>query len=160
MKPVMGRIAPIFSTGFDQAPSSIKLGVAVLIRDDRGWVLLEKRSDCGLWGLPGGRVEPGESIEAAAAREILEETGLTITIEQLIGIYSDPAQHRIIRYPEAIVHSIDIAVAARPVSGHIRLSAESEALEFFALDAIPSDLVPSSHAILADANSETNSQVR
>lgn len=87
---------PIFLTGLDEAPSSIKLGVAVLIRDHHGKVLLEKRSDCGLWGLPGGRIEPGESIEMAACRKILEETGLVIKIENLIGIYSEPNQHRII----------------------------------------------------------------
>lgn len=107
---------PMFLTGSNEAPSRIKLGVAVLIRDPRGWVLLEKRADCGLWGIPGGRIEPGESVETAGLREIYEETGLRVRIESLIGVYSEPGQHRIIQYPEAIVHSIDIAVEARAVT--------------------------------------------
>jgi ADP-ribose pyrophosphatase YjhB (NUDIX family) len=151
---------PLFSTGLDEAPSRIKLGVAVLIRDHRGWVLLEKRSDCGLWGVPGGRIEPGESVETAALREILEETGLVIKIEKLIGVYSDPQQHRIIRYPEAIVHSIDVVVEARAVSGTVQISLESEALEYFSPGDFPSNLVPSSWAILIDAKERISGQVR
>lgn len=151
---------PVFSAGFDEAPSRIKLGVSVLIRDHRGWILLEKRSDCGLWGVPGGRIEPGEAVEAAAQREMFEETGLVIKIEKLIGVYSDPREGRIIRYPEAVVHSIDVAVEARAISGTMRISHESEALEFFASDAVPSELMPSSRAILADAKNSTAGWVR
>ncbi len=55
--------------------TAIKLGVAVLVEDEAGAVLLELRRDCGLWGLVGGRVEPGESVSVAAIRETQEETG-------------------------------------------------------------------------------------
>ena len=54
-------------------------GASVVIVDDDGRVLLVKRGRApqrGRWSVPGGRVEPGESFEAAAAREALEETGL------------------------------------------------------------------------------------
>ena len=44
------------------------LGVGVFVRNEKGQVLLEKRSDCGLWGLPGGRVESWESIRDATVR--------------------------------------------------------------------------------------------
>lgn len=59
------------------------------ITNERGEILLQKRSDKEeLWGLPGGAVEIGESIEEAMIREVKEETGLDVTVEHLIGFYS------------------------------------------------------------------------
>ena len=59
------------------------------ITNEKGEVLLQKRSDTeNIWGLPGGAVEIGESIEETAIREIKEETGLNIKVEYLIGVYS------------------------------------------------------------------------
>ena len=61
------------------------------IRDTQGRVLLVRRSDEeGLWGFPGGAMEPGESAASAAVREVREETGLVVEPVALIGIYSDP----------------------------------------------------------------------
>jgi ADP-ribose pyrophosphatase YjhB (NUDIX family) len=60
---------------------------AVITRAD-GRVLLIQRGNepgRGLWSLPGGRVEPGESDEQAVAREVAEETGLTVTVGELAG---------------------------------------------------------------------------
>jgi 8-oxo-dGTP diphosphatase len=53
-------------------------------------VLIERRYAPPGWALPGGFVEFGETVEQAAAREAKEETGLTVRIEGLLGVYSDP----------------------------------------------------------------------
>lgn len=59
------------------------------ISNEKGEVLLQKRSvDEDLWGLLGGAIEIGESIEEAAIREVKEETGLDIVVDNLIGVYS------------------------------------------------------------------------
>lgn len=132
-------------------PTRIKLGVAVVLRDERGWILLERRSDCQLWGLPGGRIEPGESIREAAAREIKEETGLQIEVGVLIGAYSNPSGGRILRYSDGVVHSIDILLEGVVTGGTLRPSEESECLQFFDPSDLPHDLMGSSEAPVADA---------
>ncbi len=130
----------------------VKVGVGVVIRDQSGRILLEKRRDCGVWGLPGGRVEPGESVMEAAEREIKEETGLSIHVTGLIGVYSDPHE-RIVTYPDNgdVVHLVDIVLDARIVSGTLTCSEESEELRFFDPAALPSEVVPPARRPLSDA---------
>jgi len=133
------------------ANTRVRTGVAIILRDDLGRILLEKRSDCGLWGLPGGRIEPGESIADAAVREMKEDTGLTVNITRLLGVYSGPAD-RIVTYPDdgGVVQLVDILLEATMVSGKLSCSSESEDLQFFEPAALPNDLVPPAKAPLED----------
>jgi len=103
----------------------IKLGVSVLVEDAAGAVLLELRRDCGLWGCVGGRVEPGESVSAAAIRETQEETGLEVALTGLQGIYSEP-QDRIVTYDDNgdERHLVDIIFTGRIVGGGWRAARE------------------------------------
>jgi ADP-ribose pyrophosphatase YjhB (NUDIX family) len=64
-------------------------GVNVVIVQDTK-VLLIKRADAPVWGLPGGAIDEGETVAQAALRETREETGLEVRLEQLVGIYSRP----------------------------------------------------------------------
>ena len=134
------------------ARTPVRIGVGVIVLDEGRRVLLEQRSDCGFWGLPGGRVEPGESIAQTAVREVLEETGLDVEIISLLGIYSDPSEGRLVTYPgESIpVHLVDALFEARITGGSLRRSAESDRLEFFSLAELPQNLVPPAIAALED----------
>lgn len=58
------------------------------ILDDNNRVLLQKRTDKDCWSFPGGVMDLGESFEETAVREVKEETGLEVTVQDLIGIYS------------------------------------------------------------------------
>ena len=69
--------------------------VGAVIKDGQGRLLLIKRGHApgaGLWSLPGGRIEPGETDAEALVRELREETGLVIETGQLIGTVRRPAQ--------------------------------------------------------------------
>ncbi|MCM3342477.1 NUDIX domain-containing protein [Paenibacillus sp. MER TA 81-3] len=68
--------------------SKIIVTAGAIIRDHRGRILMQKRSDYGNWGLPGGGMEPGEAIEETMIREIYEETGLFVEQHELYSIYS------------------------------------------------------------------------
>jgi ADP-ribose pyrophosphatase YjhB (NUDIX family) len=64
-----------------------------VITDETDRLLLIKRRNepgAGLWSLPGGRIEPGETGEQAVAREVLEETGLTVAVGRLLGAVQRP----------------------------------------------------------------------
>lgn len=103
--------------------------------NDEGQVLLQKRGDSGLWGFPGGAIELGESPEAAAIREVREETGLEVTVGSLIGVYTDCQMS----YPNGDqAHSICLAYELRQTGGTLGSDdPETAALRWFSLKEKP-----------------------
>src|SRR5215472_19621 len=93
-----------------------KLTVDAWIRDRRGRLLLVQRGRPpfqGRWGLPGGFCEWKETAEKCCAREAKEETGLTVKVGKLLGVYSKPN-----RDPRG--HNVTVLYEARPVRGKAR----------------------------------------
>ena len=132
------------------AKTRVRIGAGIIVRDAEGRILLERRSDCGWWGVPGGRVEPGESLEQAACREVFEETGLHVRIERLQGIYSGP-ENRIVAYSETdIIHLVDVVLVATIIGGELTISDESSDLQFFPPNALPAEIVPPAILALQD----------
>jgi 8-oxo-dGTP diphosphatase len=108
-----------------------RLGSAVVVRD-RGRVLLGvrgKEPNKGKWVLPGGKIHPFESIEDAAVREALEETGLVVQVEGQLGVWEiiNPPEHRVIVYN-----------LARPVGGALRASSDLDDVRFYGREEIAS----------------------
>ena len=68
------------------AANSIVPAVTAVVVNDRGEILLQKRSDNGLWALPGGAMDIGEFIRETVIREVKEETGLDVEPLGLVGI--------------------------------------------------------------------------
>ncbi|MFZ7104311.1 MAG: NUDIX domain-containing protein [Peptococcaceae bacterium] len=130
----------------------IRPGVAVIIFNDDQQVLLQKRADVGLWGIPSGHVEPGETITEAAVREVFEETGLRIRILRLIGVYSDP-KSQIFRYPDGrITHFVTCCLQGAVTGGQLScLSPESLAVKFFPIHQLPAEMLTMHPQWLSDA---------
>lgn len=113
--------------------AQIRVGCSAIIFDPTGEkILLTRRSDNGEWCLPGGGLDAGESAEEACIREVWEETGLTVEVVRLIGIYTTP--HRIIVYQDGNrFQYISFSFEARIVAGDPGLSDEVTEVGFFPL---------------------------
>jgi ADP-ribose pyrophosphatase YjhB (NUDIX family) len=112
-----------------------------VVFDERGRVLLQRRADFGVWGLPGGAVEVGETLERAVRREVKEETGLDVEVVRLVGAYSEPGQTTV-RYPSGdVVHYVSLTFECRVVGGRPQTDAESTAQAWFAPDVLPADVM-------------------
>ena len=127
----------------------LMVGAATLVVDETGRLLLLKRSDSGCWGPPGGAVEPGENLEAAARREVREETGLELGGLSLSGVYSGPELYY--RYPNGDeVHNVTIVYRAAHPAGEVRLNGEHTDYGWFAPNAIPADISPPIRPVLEE----------
>ena len=129
----------------------LRPSVAAIITNDDGHVLLQRRSDNGLWGLPGGGVEIGESVSTAIVREVREETGLTVQIARLVGVYSDP-RFQVVRYADGnVVHYINTLFVCRIVGGTLQTCEETLDLQFFDPAGLPEGMLASHRIRVQDA---------
>ena len=129
----------------------LRPSVAAIIMNGDGHVLLQRRSDNGLWGLPGGSVEIGESVSTAILREVREETGLTVEIERLVGVYSDP-RFQVFRYAGGnVVHYINTLFVCRIVEGTLQTCEETLELQFFDPAHLPEGMLVSHQIRVQDA---------
>ena len=129
----------------------LRPSVAAIITNDDGHVLLQRRSDNGLWGLPGGGVEIGESVSTAIVREVREETGLTVQIARLVGVYSDP-RFQVVRYADGnVVHYINTLFVCRIVGGTLQTCEETLDLQFFDPAHLPEGMLLSHRIRVQDA---------
>ncbi|SHN35955.1 NUDIX domain-containing protein [Actinacidiphila paucisporea] len=90
-------------------------GASVVVTDDRGRVLLLARADTGGWGLPAGLMDPGESFEDTARREVLEETGLIVGELALLGLFGDALRTWTDRFVDYWATKIGLGGAIRAV---------------------------------------------
>ena len=116
-------------------------GVDAIIHSDAGHLLLIRRSDTGLWGLPGGQLDPLEPPALGLIREVFEETGLKVVPESLLGIFGgNDAFH--VHYPnEDEVDPIVSLFGCRVVGGELRnRDGEATEVRFFPPDDVPTEL--------------------
>lgn len=102
-------------------------GVAAVIRDSEGRVLIERRADNGAWGLPAGAVDPGETPAMAIVREVREETGLDVVPERILAVFGGRRMRT--RYPNGDETEYTVVVFACRIVGGRLAPLDGEALE-------------------------------
>jgi len=123
--------------------NSLVPAASAIVVDDSGRILLQRRRDNGMWALPGGAMNIGESLPECAVRETREETGFDVEITGIVGTYTNP--RHVFAYDDGEVRQeFSICFLARPVAGQLAVSEESTDVRWFQpteVDALP--MVPS-----------------
>ena len=132
------------------------VGCGVLVENEKGQLLLQKRSDTGDWCVPGGALEPGETYVEAATRELSEEVGIKVKDLELFGLYS--GDDRESHYPNGdVVYSLSVIFKTSSYEGQIS-NDDEEVLEhrFFDRKDIPDELFgPDARPIIDWKNGQT-----
>ncbi|MFF5568984.1 NUDIX hydrolase [Streptomyces sp. NPDC012623] len=117
--------------------NSLVPAASVVVVDDAGRVLLQRRVDNGMWALPGGAMHIGESLPDCAVRETHEETGINIEIIGIVGTYTNP--HHVFSYDDGEVRQeFSVCFLGRPASGKLAASEESTDVRWFKSEDIDS----------------------
>lgn len=117
-------------------------GVRAIILNEREEVLLQRRTDMALCGLPSGSVELDEMALDALAREVFEETGLEVRQAEPMALYSGPCQR--FKYPNGDeIQCFSVAFIVREWTGEPKADGvEGSEVRFWPIDELPEDLVP------------------
>jgi 8-oxo-dGTP diphosphatase len=111
----------------------------IVVRED-GRVLVIRRDDNGHWEAPGGVLELDESFEDGVRREVLEETGLAVTVERLTGVYKN------------LTHGIVALVyRCRPADGEPHATEEAREIRWMTKEEVQSAMVPAFAVRVLDA---------
>lgn len=115
----------------------VNIGATIIVTNDKNEILLNLRSDTDTWGIIGGGIELGESLEETAARELWEEAGLKAERFELLDVLS--GRELFFRYPNGDeTYTVIVLYKAVGVSGELRINdGESRCLQFFPLNALP-----------------------
>ncbi|WP_221563025.1 NUDIX hydrolase [Alkalihalobacillus sp. TS-13] len=117
----------------------ILTGSVVLVLNEENELLLQHRRDGG-WGLPGGLMELGESLEDTARREVEEETGLIIGDLELLGVFSGPEYYFKVSNGDEL-YSVTAVYVTKDVKGKLKVDqSESYEVKYFNLDRLPEDV--------------------
>ncbi|MEW1830717.1 NUDIX domain-containing protein [Streptomyces sp. NPDC088196] len=132
--------------------NSVVPSVTAVVRDDAGRLLLIHKTDNDLWALPGGGHDIGERVADTVVREVREETGIDVEVDNIVGLYTDP-QH-VLAYDDGEVRQqFSICFRAHPVGGSLRTSSESKEVRWIdpadldGLDIHPSMMLRIQHGL-------------
>jgi 8-oxo-dGTP diphosphatase len=116
------------------------VSVAGVVVDEAGRVLVIQRRDNARWEAPGGILERDETFEEGVAREVAEETGMTVEVDRLTGVYKNMARGIV-----ALVYR------CHPIAGSAHATSESVAVEWISPDEVAARLIPAYAVRVLDA---------
>lgn len=116
------------------------VSVAGVVVNERNEVLVIKRRDNGQWEPPGGILELGETFEQGVQREVLEETGVSVTVDRLTGVYKNMARG-----------IVALVFRCTPKAGIPTSTPEAAAVQWASLPAVADAMDPAYAVRIADA---------
>lgn len=128
----------------------VMTAASALILNDKNQLLLQRRSDNGMWAYPGGSMELGESFEECARREAYEETGLNCLELKFFTTASGKDMHFI--YPNGDeIYSAEVAFICEKYEGSLKLEdGEASEQRFFDLDKLPEGITPNNVGVIKE----------
>jgi len=117
-------------------PVTPLVGCDVFVLNEKSEVLLIQRADNGLWALPGGCHDLGETPQACAQRECKEESGYDVKVTDLLGVYSSN-RYEYVNYPWKDNEFCHLFFRAQLIGGESQTSSESTQVRWFAESALP-----------------------
>jgi ADP-ribose pyrophosphatase YjhB (NUDIX family) len=134
--------------------NSLVVAVSAVVLNESGEILMIERTDSGKWSIPGGGMEPGETVTAAVRRELLEETGYKVRVDRLVGVFADP--EHIIEFSDGEVRQeFSICFRGAVVGGRPRTSSESSQVVWLSqANLVDHDIHPSIHRRIEAALTE------
>ena len=132
----MGRRIDYLNDHAAPEANSLVPSVNVGVTNDRGELLLIRRTDNENWAMPGGAMDIGETIAEAGVRETREETGIDCEVIRLVGVYTNPQHVMLYTSDGEVRQECSLVFAARPVGGELMTSSESREVRWVAPDAI------------------------
>ena len=118
----------------------IQTGSSIIVRNEKGEILLQKRADNEKWGLPGGCQDLGENLRTTAVRELYEETGIKVKEDDLVLIDTLSGEKRKRSYPNGDIVYNNSSLYLCDVNSNdidIKIDSESLRLEFFDINNLP-----------------------
>src|SRR3954447_1793367 len=131
----MGRRIDYYDDPAAPPANSVKPSAAAFVIHDSK-VLLTQRTDNGNWTMPGGAMDPGESLSATAVRETFEETGISVKLDGVVGIYTDP--RHVIHYTsnDEVRQEFTVVYRCEYLSGEPTTSSETTHVEWVPVDRV------------------------
>ena len=123
----------------------IQTGSSIIIRNEKGEILLQERTDRNKWGLPGGCQDLGEDLRSTAVREAYEETGIKLDPNKIVLIDTLSGEARKNSYPNGdIVYnntSLYLANISLDDASSLKGDTETKSLRFFNPNEVPENLM-------------------
>ena len=128
----------------------IMVGATLLALNQKNHLLMIKRTDNNRWGVPGGAMELGESLEETVKREVREEIGVDVKDLELFGVYS--GQDLYYKYPNgAEVYNVSVVYIIRNFNEEVIVNPDEHSeYKYFDVRNLPDEISPPIKSILRD----------